>query len=446
MSEVFQIALYTFFSLIRHASEEGGIFDIAFKFIPFALLFELPFQITIMLGVLYYWLKTQMRSKEPDLYYPVVSCMITCYSEGPDAAKTVYSLANQLYPGLIEIIPIIDSAYKNKETYDAILSMEGIVKTIPNRRLVIIPKWQRGGRVSSLNSGLAVAHGEIVCALDGDTSFDNDMIWRISRHFKNPNIVGVAGNLRIRNYKKNIITRLQALEYMMSIGAGKTGLSELGIVNNISGAFGAFRKKFVQQIGGWDAGTAEDLDITTRIKNYFGRYPHLRIVFEPYAIGHTDAPDSVRGFLKQRLRWDGDLGYLYIRKFWRSFNPRILGWRNFLLYLWVGLFFQIILPFLLVIYTTYIFVMYETGFALGSLAVVYLFYVIVTYALFIEYVLLISERPLLDIRLAPLILLYPAFSFMGRVWNGFATLSELFLKSHLDSSMAPWWVLRKTKF
>ena len=107
----------------------------------------------------------------------------------------------------------------------------------------------------------------------------------------------------------------------------KIGLSEWNVVNNVSGAFGAFRRSFLQKIGGWDTHTAEDLDITLRIKNYFGRRP-LRIPFEPRAIGHTDAPVTFRQFLMQRLRWDGDLFFLYVRKHRHSFTPRLLGWRE----------------------------------------------------------------------------------------------------------------------
>jgi len=32
------------------------------------------------------------------------------------------------------------------------------------------------------------------------------------------------------------------------------------------------------------------------------------------------------------------------------------------------------------------------------------------------------------------------------VHGAYAILQEIFLNSHLDSAMAPWWVLRKTKF
>jgi cellulose synthase/poly-beta-1,6-N-acetylglucosamine synthase-like glycosyltransferase len=63
-------------------------------------------------------------------------------------------------------------------------------------------------------------------------------------------------------------------------------------------------------------------------------------------MGFTDVPDSLGGYLRQRLRWDGDLSYLYFRKHALSFSPRLVGWRNFLSMLWTGLLFQIVMPLL----------------------------------------------------------------------------------------------------
>ncbi len=96
--------------------------------------------------------------------------------------------------------------------------------------------------------------------------------------------MAVAGNLRVRNVAKSLVTRLQAIEYLISTHASKVGLSEFNIVNNISGAFGIFRKSLLDRIGGWDSGTAENLDMTIRLKNYFGRHPKLKIRFEPAAL------------------------------------------------------------------------------------------------------------------------------------------------------------------
>ena len=59
---------------------------------------------------------------------------------------------------------------------------------------------------------------------------------------------------------------------------------------------------------------------------------------------------------------------------------------------------------------------------------------------------MLSERVREDLRLAWLIPLVPFHTFAMRVWNALATLKEMVLKAHLDSSMAPWWVLKRTKF
>ena len=78
-------------------------------------------------------------------------------------------------------------------------------------------------------------------AMDGDTSFDNDMAANAVGHFLDPAVVGVAGSLRVRNVAATLWTRLQAIEYALSIQSAKAGLSEFNVVNNISGAFGIFR-------------------------------------------------------------------------------------------------------------------------------------------------------------------------------------------------------------
>jgi hypothetical protein len=119
--------------------------------------------------------------------------------------------------------------------------MEAYVAGLARRELTVVPKWQRGGRVSGLNTGLTLATTEVLMAMDGDTSFDNDMVAKAVGHFLDPEVVGVAGSLRVRNVAATLWTRLQAIEYALSIQSAKAGLSEFNVVNNISGAFGIFR-------------------------------------------------------------------------------------------------------------------------------------------------------------------------------------------------------------
>ncbi len=442
MSDGFYGALLTFGDLL---SGMDHLDEFMLKFFPFVLILELPFYLMIVLGVLK---NAAMRSNPADdpAYFPRVSCGLLCYAEGKAVQLSIRSLVEQIYPGHIEILVVIDGAIQNHETTAAVMEMKNYVAEHSNRSLVIVPKRQRGGRVSSLNTILEMNSGEIVMALDGDTSFDNIMVRAAVRHFHDPNVVAVAGNLRVRNARASIIAGLQAIEYMLAIHLSKIALSEFNVVNNVSGAFGIFRTTFLRKIGGWDAGTAEDLDLTTRIKGYFGRYPSMRIVFEPDATGHTDAPETLRQFLDQRLRWDGDLFWLYMRKHWMSFNPRLLGWKNFLVMTWVGPFFQILTPFLILSYLVFSFIVFEPHQVWGVLFLIYSFYLLVTLALYTLYIVLVSDRPKADLGFVWLLPLFPLFTFMTRIWAAVSSLTEMFLYSSRDTSMAPWWVTKKSRF
>jgi biofilm PGA synthesis N-glycosyltransferase PgaC len=286
-----------------------------------------------------------------------------------------------------------------------------------------------------------------VMALDGDTSFDNTMVSAMVRHFEDPNVPAVAGSLRVRNTWTSLATAIQSIEYLISIQMAKTGLGEWNLLNNISGAFGAFRKDIIDQLGGWDTHSAEDLDMTLRIKSYFGRHRNLRIPFEPKAIGHTDAPASIAGLLMQRLRWDGDLLFLYARKHSGSITPRLMGWPNFLMTVVSGLFIQVVLPFIIVGYSLLMLFTLPWQTVVTLALLVELVYLVVLTMQFLLMLGLISERPRQDIRLLPLLPLFPVAMFVIRCWSAVAILNELLRRSHEETAMAPWWVLRKaTRF
>ncbi|MDH1338779.1 glycosyltransferase family 2 protein [Ectopseudomonas oleovorans] len=429
--------------LIEFGKGDGGI-RLLLGLLPAFLLLELPLNLLVLCGVLRWFVRKPFELPKDSGYRPRVSCIITCYSEGLDVQQTLRSLCEQTYTGEIEMIPVVDGAAVNKPTMQAVRDFRVDRQLYPRRLLRPIAKWQRGGRVSSLNAGLAHCTGEIVLALDGDTSFDNDMVVNIVRHFADPDVPAVAGSLRVRNWNASLTTAAQALEYLLSIQMAKIGLSEWNLVNNISGAFGAFRRSFLDKVGGWDTHTAEDLDITLRIKNYFGR-KSLRIPFEPGAIGHTDAPVTLRQFLMQRLRWDGDLYFLYIRKHRHSITPRLLGWPNFLMTLVTGFFFQLVLPFIILGYLVAgLFVLPLTHY-LALAGLIYLIYLASTALLYLAMLAMVSERPAQDLRLLPVVMLFPLFMLMMRCWSAVAILNEALRRAHEESSMAPWWVLKKAK-
>lgn len=134
------------------------------------------------------------------------------------------TLCEQVYSGHIEIIVVIDGASINKSTYQAALECREIVARYARWKLIILPKWQRGGRVSSSNAASWIlVKGELFFALDADTSFDNDTVSQIVQEFTDPNVPAVGGSLRVRNDNVSLVSRMQALEYMISLQGAKPG-------------------------------------------------------------------------------------------------------------------------------------------------------------------------------------------------------------------------------
>jgi cellulose synthase/poly-beta-1,6-N-acetylglucosamine synthase-like glycosyltransferase len=421
----------------------GSTQQLALKFAPFVVLLEMPLYVITWLGVMHYLWRRHTEPPADVPYYPRVSCICNAYAEGFDVQYSVRSLLEQIYPGHIELILVLDGAVKNKPTYDAIVELSHHFNNEDKRRSVrFIPKPQRGGRVSATNTGLLYATGEIVMALDADTSFDNDMVAHAVKPFIDPNVVGATGPLRVRNSKKSLATRLQAIEYMLAIYLGKVGLAEWNLINNLPGAYMIYRKSIVDHVGGWNTGTGEDLDMILRVKQYIRRHPKLRLVFAPGAIAHTEVPDTFRGFYIQRLRWDGDLSYIYFRKHWHSFSP-LVGWKNFLSITWYGLLFQIFLPMLQVGFMAWLLWTKPAAFFIGVMLLVYAFYATITLFQFLLFLTLLSERPRQDAPFIALLPLMPLFMISARVWSVVATFHEWFNRAHQDSPMGPWWVIRQ---
>lgn len=433
--------LYFLRGIFAALSEDSALW---LTLMPMLIAVELPLYLLVMTGV-FRWTAHQDVSGDQRQTTPGISVIITCYGEGDAIAITIDTLVEQLYGGEIEILPVIDGAVQNQHTYVAALAAKRKYAGVKNRPVRLVPKWQRGGRVSTLNAGLSEASHSIVINVDGDTSFDNDMVRTIVNMLQQPKYLACGGALRVRNWRQNLLTRMQALEYMLSMQMGKTGMATWGVLNNISGAFGAFHRDILERAGGWDTHTAEDLDLTMRLKQYKTRYPDKSLGFATHAIGHTDVPDTVKGLVIQRLRWDGDLLFLFLRKHRQGLTPKLLGWGNFLFVFVYGVLQNVLLPLLVLGFTVWLLVAYPPTVVIALMAALYLTYLGLLLLSFVVYIGFISERPRADLSMAVWLPLYPVYLFLMRMVTAFSMVNEVLRRSHEESSMAPWWVLKRGK-
>ena len=96
-----------------------------------------------------------------------------------------------------------------------------------------------------------------------------------------------------------LMARFQALEYVTSQNLDRRAFECVNAIGVVPGAIGAWRREALVQVGGYAHDTlAEDADVTIAIER-----SRWKILYEPRAIAFTEAPETVRAFLKQRFRW-----------------------------------------------------------------------------------------------------------------------------------------------
>ncbi len=436
--------IYYFLNSFLNYEEPWKICLILF---PYVLIMEIPLYSLIVIAYLKKFWKDVFLEKISQNYFPNVTCIVPCYNEGNAVVLTTRSLVEQLYRGNIEIILVVDGSDVNKSTYEGVL--EYAIKynsefKNSSRHIKVIPKRQRSGKVSSINIGASLAKGELLIIIDGDCSLDNDLVAAGVRSFADKNVIASSGNIRVRNTKDSLLAKFQAIEYMIGLQLSKTGLAELGILNSISGAHGIFRKSFVRAIGGWRNGSAEDLDITIRIRAYIKQYPQLKIIHTYDSTMHTDVPTTWNKLFKQRLRWDGDISYLYFKRYRKLLRPKNIGWKNLFAIIWYDFIFCLCVPFLTTVYTAWLFFKFSPSFAATLLIVVYLYYFLSGNLFFLLYIIFVSERKGKDFKFIIYLPLMPFYQYTMRIWTALATIFELTLSTHKDTTMAPWWVIKKT--
>jgi len=283
---------------------------------------------TIVVGLLA--IIEKFRAAPPDHpdFQPPVSVLIPAYNEESVIVYTINSVLESDYPRLEVIVVDDGSTDGTGELLDEQFGRNPAVRVIhqPNR-----------GKSAALSHALAEATSGIIVTIDADTSVEPDAVSKLVRHFVNPRVGAVAGNVKVGN-RVSWLTRWQALEYVTSQNLEKRAFDLLNCIPVVPGALSAWRAEAINNCGGFSADTvAEDTDLTITI-----RRAGWKINYEEEAIGWTDAPETASALVRQRFRWT----FGTLQAFWKHSDT--LGRRKYGTLGWIALpnmfLFQLLLP------------------------------------------------------------------------------------------------------
>jgi cellulose synthase/poly-beta-1,6-N-acetylglucosamine synthase-like glycosyltransferase len=283
---------------------------------------------TIIVGLLA--IVEKFRPSPPDHpdFQPPVSVLIPAYNEESVIVYTINSVLESDYPNLEVIVVNDGSTDGTGDLLDEQFGRNPAVRVIhqPNR-----------GKSAALSHALAEASSGIIVTIDADTSVEPDAVTKLVRHFVNPRVGAVAGNVKVGN-RISWLTRWQALEYVTSQNLEKRAFDLLNCIPVVPGALSAWRAEAINNCGGFSADTvAEDTDLTITI-----RRAGWKINYEEEAIGWTDAPETAAALVRQRFRWT----FGTLQAFWKHSDT--LGRGKYGTLGWIALpnmfLFQLLLP------------------------------------------------------------------------------------------------------
>jgi cellulose synthase/poly-beta-1,6-N-acetylglucosamine synthase-like glycosyltransferase/spore germination protein YaaH/peptidoglycan/xylan/chitin deacetylase (PgdA/CDA1 family) len=360
----------------------------------------------------------------PSTQYPLVSIIVPAFNEEVNAVKSLHNLLQCIYPNF-EIIFVDDGS--SDATY------RNVKQAFEGNSAVKVFTKQNGGKASALNFGIGHSNADYVVCIDADTKLAPDAVSMLMKHFLNKikgfqkEIGAVAGTVKVGN-EVNLLTKWQSIEYISSQNFDRRGFAYANAITVIPGAIGAFRKDALIEAGGFTTDTlAEDCDITLRILE-----AGYIVTNEPKAIAYTEAPESLKQFMKQRRRWT----FGVLQTFWKhkyslfAKSNRNLGW----IALPDILLFKYIIPFFTPLADFFMLIGLLTGNA-GKIGVYYLVFMIVDAAIAAMAFAFEKENPWKLLWLIPQRLAYR--------WLMMVVLFKAF-KRAIKGELQHWGVLKRT--
>ncbi|HEX5817484.1 MAG TPA: glycosyltransferase family 2 protein [Gemmatimonadales bacterium] len=285
------IGIARLLAMIPVVKDDWALFVAVSLLLVFLVLLVARYLSLMWLGYLHH-LEARVADPTPEgTWLPPVTILVPCYNEGAVIARAIESLLELDYP-MFEVLVIDDGS--TDDTREAVAPLEGRHGDVTVR---LVSKGN-GGKASALNTGIALARHDYILAMDGDSRLTRDTLRAAMRHFGDPRVGAVAGNVKVTN-RRNLWTKLQALEYIEGLNMARRAQGFLRAVNIIPGPIGIFRRDVLLAVGGYDTDTyAEDADLTLKLLT-----AGWHIAYEDRAIAWTEAPEQLLDLLKQRYRW-----------------------------------------------------------------------------------------------------------------------------------------------
>ena len=179
---------------------------------------------------------------------------------------------------------------------------------------------REGYKAGALAEGLRQAQGEFIAIFDADFLPPPDFLQKTISYFLDPRVAMIQTRWNYINRNYSILTRVQSIlldgHFILESG----GRSRSGCFFNFNGTAGIWRRKAIENSGGWQHDTlTEDTDLSYRAQLQGWKFVYLQDV-ECF----SELPVEMNAFRSQQARWAKGLiqtGRKLLPTLWRARLP-----------------------------------------------------------------------------------------------------------------------------
>lgn len=221
---------------------------------------------------------------------PLVSIIVSAFNEQGKIKHTIKSLKRIAYEKL-EFIIVNDGSSDGT-------SAEVREHIAGDNRFVFIDRKENRGKAASLNQGIARAKGEFVATMDADSIVEQKIFYKTLPYFVDEKVGAVTVSVLVKN-PKSFLHKIFELEYIIGLSLFLKVFSTFNSVFVTPGPFSIYRRKMLNEIGGFDEkNITEDMEIAYRIHK-----AGYRIETCMNASAYTILPPTFKKICTQRKRW-----------------------------------------------------------------------------------------------------------------------------------------------
>ncbi|HEY8713728.1 MAG TPA: cellulose synthase family protein [Candidatus Acidoferrum sp.] len=288
------------FSSVYHANG----FDLAMMIPYFVVLFVLA-----LYGMHRYWLvydyyryaKNVPAAPPPVENWPRVTIQLPIFNERYVIERLVEAVSRFDYPAELLDVQVLDDSTDETREIARNCVERFATQGMP---IVYIHRTNREGyKAGALENGLKTARGQFVAIFDADFVPAPDFLRLTIPYFMNPDGGAGVGMVQTRwtylNSDYSLLTQVETIlldgHFVVEHGAR----SRRGTFFNFNGTAGVWRRKAIDQAGGWQHDTlTEDTDLS-----YRAQLKGWKFLYLPHIECPSELPVDMNGFKAQQARW-----------------------------------------------------------------------------------------------------------------------------------------------